>query len=237
MSDLTQAYLNMQKNQYEEDASRRSIFNKDPVVGSYDAHNQWSDYDTYLFKDFDTKNLVALEYGCGPGRNLVKFNTRFQQIDGVDIAQTNLEKARSNLAANSISTGELYLCDGKSIPVGDNKYDVVFSTICLQHIACYDVRFSIFQEVYRVLKKGGRFCFQIGLDNGENVTRPHSAKYFDNMYNAPGTNGVCDVLVTDENELKNDLTKKIKFKKYQSDIRPTGPGDFHHNWIWVQVQK
>ena len=77
-------YLSMQNNYYDEYASQWSLSFRDPVVGSYDAHNNWPDYDTVLFKDFDTNGLVALEYGCGPGRNLVKFSDRFARIDGVD---------------------------------------------------------------------------------------------------------------------------------------------------------
>ena len=90
-------YLKMQNDYYDEYASKWSLSFRDPVVGSYDAHNDWSDYDEYLFKDFDTTGMIALDYGCGPGRNLVKFNSRFERIDGVDISDVNLEKAKTNL--------------------------------------------------------------------------------------------------------------------------------------------
>ena len=43
--------------------------------------------------------------------------------------------------------------------------------------------------------------------------------------------------IENEDYLKDDLLNKLGFKNYQSDIRPTGPGDSHANWIWVQVQK
>ena len=33
------------------------------------------------------------------------------------------------------------------------------------------------------------------------------------------------------------LLNKIGFKNYKSDLRPTGPGDNHRQWIWVQVEK
>ena len=71
---MNENYLAMQKYYYNQDAARWSIFNRDPVVGSYDAHNSFDDYDKFLFKDIDTTNMVALEYGCGPGRNLIKFH-------------------------------------------------------------------------------------------------------------------------------------------------------------------
>ena len=227
----TDNYLKMQKDFYEQEASKWSLENRDPVVGSYDAHNAWEDYDNYLFKDFDTTDLIALEYGCGPGRNLVRFSNRFKRIDGVDISNNNLLKARENLNANSIEGG-LWLCDGKSIPLISHTYDVVFSVICLQHICCHDIRFSIMKEVYRALKDDGYFCFQMGFGGRGGTV----AGYYDNYTEATETNGGWDVAVTDEQNLKDDL-EKIGFKNYKSDIRPTGPGDTHANWIFVQVQK
>ena len=164
MEEGIQKYLGMQKAFYEREAGKWSLDNRDPVVGSYDQHNAFSEYDTKLFKEFDTTDKVALEYGCGPGRNLVKFHNRFKRIDGVDISQVNLDKAKTNLDRHGIISN-LYLCDGKSIPVENETYDVVFSVICLQHIACYDIRFSIFKEAHRVLKTCGYFCFQMNYQS------------------------------------------------------------------------
>jgi len=230
-----QSYLDMQKKNYDQDASNWTLDNRNPVVGSYDQHNNWEDYNNYLFKDFDTSGMFALEYGCGPGRNIIKFNNRFSRIDGVDIATNNIEKAKLNLNHNNIFNSNLYVCDGKSIPVDDNTYDVVFSVICLQHIACYDVRFSIMSDIKRILKPGGRFCFQMGFGGKSNN---HTvSQYYENAVNATVTNGGHDVSIVDENNLKDDLVNKLGFTDYRSDIRPVGPGDNHKNWIWVQVQK
>jgi hypothetical protein len=63
------------------------------------------------------------------------------------------------------------------------------------------------------------------------------AGYYDNNYDARSTNGHSDVSIVDEQDLKEDLMNKIGFINYKSDIRDTGPGDNHKNWIWVQVQK
>ena len=43
-------YVSMQSNHYENAASSWDLNNRDPVVGSFDQHNNWSDYDEYLFK-------------------------------------------------------------------------------------------------------------------------------------------------------------------------------------------
>ena len=67
-------YLNMQLSHYNQRANDWSIDNRNPVVGSYQEHNDFKDYDTYLFDGIDTSNLKALDYGSGPGRNLIRFN-------------------------------------------------------------------------------------------------------------------------------------------------------------------
>jgi len=226
-------YLNMQKSQYEYDAAQWSLDNRNPVVGSYDQHNSWEDYDVVLFRNIDTKQMTALEYGCGPARNIIKFSNRFKKIDGVDIAAGNLEKAKINLQKHNIANYDLFQCDGKSIPAKDEIYDLVFSVICLQHIASYSIRYSIFNEVFRVLNKGGYFCFQMGFGGKKNIP---TTDYYSNDYHAQATNGAHDVSVTDPSQLQKDLME-IGFSVFEHEIREVGPGDNHKNWIWVRVKK
>ena len=188
-----------------------------------------------MFKDFDTNGLVALEYGCGPGRNLVKFSNRFARIDGVDISDVNIDKAKINLEHNGISGSNLYVTSGDNLSMTeDNTYDVVFAVICFQHICSHEIRFSILKDIYRVLKPGGKLCFQMGYGGKEGIP---TAGYFDDVFDAASTNGHADVSITDESDIQKDLIEKIGYINYKSDIRETGPGDNHRNWIWIQVEK
>lgn len=93
-------YRDMQLNYYEEEArqwSHESNERRDRVVGSFDDHNNFSGYENLFAGIKDLKNKVCLDFGCGPGRNLVKYHDRFSRIDGVDISPENIKKAKGYL--------------------------------------------------------------------------------------------------------------------------------------------
>ena len=98
-------YVRMQRRYYVRNASKSSVepgnLLDDKVVGSWREHDDWEDYLLYLMK-YVPKNsqLVALDFGCGPGRNIRKWSSRFARIDGADISKTNLSNARIFLKSN-----------------------------------------------------------------------------------------------------------------------------------------
>ena len=234
-------YRKMQETLYERRASRWGVHSKaakDEVVGCFDKHNGWNDYDVYLFKGVeDCSNKVALDFGCGPGRNIVKFWNKFKRIDGTDIAQNNLDKARVWIKHNGKSDEgvNLYKCSGVDLSeIPDNSYDVVFSTICMQHICCHSIRVNYLKEFFRVLKPGGSICIQMGY--GPKTPRVNSYDYYTDFYDAPSTNGTHDTRVESPDQLKSDL-EPIGYEKFEYDIRPVGPEDGHPNWIYFRARK
>ena len=224
----------MQKLQYENEASMWSIRNRDPVVGAFDGQNQYP-YAERLFNGIDTKNMVALDFGCGPGRSLVQFSELFHQIDGVDIAENNLKNAMSWLKYNKIAKeSRLFMNNGVDLkPIESDYYDLVYSIICLQHIAVHSIRYSLKSEIFRVLKPGGWFTAQMGF--GARNRSAKSVSYYDNFYEAAGTNGICDVNIIDYNDLKNDLTK-IGFENFSYSLHPSF-SDLVPQWIFFRGQK
>lgn len=230
-------YTKMQQNQYDNDASNWSIDNRDPVVGSFDAHNNWKDYDEYLFKDVSKplNECILLDFGCGPGRNLAKFNSQFMRLDGVDISQVNLDNAKLWLNHTESKIGNLYKNNGIDLKVvPDNTYDVIMSTICFQHICVYDIRRNYLLDFYKKLKTGGILTMQMGFGGRPSIFPTNT--YYDNDYDALMTNSGFDVSIHSPDELKNDLYE-IGFTKFNSYIRPVGPGDNHTNWIFFNVTK
>ena len=227
-------YTKMQVNLYDNLASIWSEQNRDPVVGSFDAHNNWPDYEL-LFRNIKNQSeSIGLDFACGPGRNLVKYGFRFKRLDGIDISSINIQKAKDYVISNGFSPN-LFVSNGVDLSViEDDCYDFVMSTIALQHICVYDIRYSILTDIYRVLKKGGIFTAQMGF--GPKTNYKNSVDYYENYYEADSTNGNMDTRVEDSNQLKNDL-EKIGFINFNFEIRPVGPGDGHSNWIFFNVQK
>lgn len=228
-------YTIMQKVEYEKQASEWNVNNLNPVVGSFNSHNKWNDYE-FLFKDIDDfENKIALDFGCGPGRNLVKYSSKFRRLDGVDIAETNLQNALLWIKHNKIEPERhnLILCNGVDLSnIISEQYDIVMSTICMQHICVYDIRFNYFKEFYRILKDGGHITIQMGYG----TPSPLTVDYYDNYYGATSTNRGCDTNISDYTQVEKDLLR-IGFKNFKYYIRPTGPGDIHPYWIFFNAQK
>ena len=230
MNDYTQ----MQKSLYENEANEWSPTNRDPVVGSFDLQNKWKDYDEFLFKDIDlTSKKLVLDFGCGPGRSIVKYNEKFERIDGVDITQKNIDNAKLWIEKNDCKKSMLFLCNGRDLnSIPNETYDIVMSTICFQHICVYEIRKNYLAEFNRVLKPGGSITIQMGFGGS-----PRSwANYHENASHATSTNGHFDVSVEDPEDLRRDI-EEVRLKNFKYYIRPTGPGDFHKNWIFFNAIK
>jgi ubiquinone/menaquinone biosynthesis C-methylase UbiE len=225
-------YTQMQLNLYNGLASQWSEQNRNPVVGSFDGHNAWPDYE-HLFKRLNNQSeLIGLDFACGPGRNIVKYNVRFKRLDGVDISPVNIEKAKNYTSSKGINNN-LYVSTGVDISiVPSNEYDFVMSTIALQHICVYDIRYSIMKDIHRVLKDGGVFTAQMGFGSPS----PQTVGYYDNFYDAHSSNRACDVCIETPEQLEKDLLE-IGYKDFQYTIGPVGPGDIHPNWIYFNAVK
>lgn len=215
--------------------------NRNHVVGWFEEHNNWSGYE-YLFTELDTSKMIALDFGCGPGRNIVKYWNRFARIDGVDIMEVNIINAKrwvdySNLDSNSIN---LYTCNGYDLSdIPDLQYDMIFSTICMQHICVHEVRYNYFKEFYRVLKPNGYISIQMGYGR-----KPNSKckDYYDNCYDAKKTNGdddgEWDVTIESPDQIATDLYE-IGFTNFEYIILPPflGDRDFHEKFIIFRARK
>jgi len=234
MIKSTNKYTKMQKKYYEEAASTGDGVIVDNVVGVFQEHNEWWDYEllfTRLPGNFQNKKV--LDFGCGPGRNLVKYRNRFAQIDGVDISENNIKNAKAYLKNEGVTNSKLFVCNGVDLNIiKDNSYDIIMSTITLQHISVWDIRMNYFKEFYRVLRSGGVLCIQMGFGSPS----PSTVFYHENYYDAPATNRSFDCEIAYPSQIQEDIYR-AGFSWFNYIIGPTGPGDVHPYWIYFNAQK
>ena len=226
------------KNDYTE--MQKSYYNKTSHVmntGNHRIHDRNPDYWDILLKPFssgDFSNKKGLDFGCGCGRNVINVldNYDIGEMHGCDISEENIKFCFENLKNTSHDNYNFFVSDGQSLnPSKENNYDIIISTIVLQHICVYEIRKSILTDMYRCLKEGGILSFQMGFGNAKRNARD----YYDNYYEAEGTNSKCDTKVTDPQQLINDL-KDIGFKSIIYTIKKSYC-DEHGEWIFIECKK
>ena len=228
----TNKYTQMQKAYYDNEGKTGNMNGQ-----NHRHHNNNPYYWSILTSDTlnpDYRDKIGLDFGCGCGRNVINMINRFKRMDGVDISPELIKTCITNLINMGYDNRKMafYTCDGVSLNIfEDNKYDFIMSTIALQHICVYSIRYNYLKEFFRILKPNGLLSFQMGYGDGHYNTRPYHEDYYD----ATSTNSGCDVKVSDPSEIVNDL-EKIGFINITYQI--TEPFyDSHKNWIFVKAYK
>jgi SAM-dependent methyltransferase len=105
----------------------------------------------------DVEDAEVLELGCGGGQLTVGLAERGATVTGVDLSTEQLEFARALTADHGVDDAiSLVHGDVTDLPVDDERFDVACNAFVFQWVD--DVE-SCFEEVYRVLRPGGRFAF------------------------------------------------------------------------------
>ncbi|MBD6620779.1 class I SAM-dependent methyltransferase [Komarekiella sp. 'clone 1'] len=108
----------------------------------------------------------VLEIGFGTGLNLAYYACSIHKITTVDVNPGMNALANKRISDSDIIVEQLLL-SSENLPMPDNTFDSVVSTWTLCSIA--NVQQAL-QEVYRVLKPGGRFFFvEHGLSDKPSV--------------------------------------------------------------------
>jgi SAM-dependent methyltransferase len=124
---------------------------------------EWRGEEYPLFRELsglygDHEGETVLDYGCGPGNDVVGFalHSRAARIVGVDVSPTALELARARVALHGLAPGRVELVqtsDGDAtLPFDDSSFDHVNCQGVLHHTSDPE---SILRELHRVLRRGG----------------------------------------------------------------------------------
>ena len=133
----------------------------------------------------------------------------------------------------------MYVCNGYDLDViSDAQYDIVFSTIALQHIARYSIRFNYYKEFYRVLKPGGWLTAQVGSSLAQPYPPCNHVDYYDDREDIPVNS---DSMIPNIDYLIDDLTKRLKFINFSYEtVEPQITNDIrgnHPEWLFFRAQK
>ena len=101
-------------------------------------------------------NKNILEIGCGNGGGLINIGKNFplSKFIGIDFSAKNIKKCKKNNTYTNINFNvdnaeHLFTCN-------DNSYDIVIN---VESSHCYENIQKFYNNVYRVLKKDGIFCY------------------------------------------------------------------------------
>jgi SAM-dependent methyltransferase len=116
----------------------------------------------------DWKSKSLLEIGCGAGRMTGPLADVFGEVHGVDVSGEMLRIASERLAGRS--NVRLHQIDGRTLaPLGQKRFDLVFSTIVFQHIPDIEAIYSLVQHASNHAVEGGILKLQFQGDQSIGV--------------------------------------------------------------------
>jgi ubiquinone/menaquinone biosynthesis C-methylase UbiE len=101
---------------------------------------------------------VVVDYGCGPGNDLVGFSlhSKPKRLIGADVSASSLAESRLRLGTHGLTGVELVdlSASGGALPLADRSVDIVHSAGVLHHLA--DIEQAL-RDIRRVLTSDG-YC-------------------------------------------------------------------------------
>ena len=100
---------------------------------------------------------VCVDLGCGRGNDVLRMAQDVGEegfIYGVDISDGMLEKAKANADKFSVTNVKFVKSELEQIDIADCQADLLISNCTINHASD---KLKVWQEVHRILKKGGRF--------------------------------------------------------------------------------
>jgi len=136
-----------------------SCYYDDPIskaVNRYQTSQEWLEIKRLLKKYKITSGSKILDYGAGRGVCSITFaayNFDTYAIDSNDGIEAGLNSTKDFLKKKNLQISAIK-SDFKKIPFEDNFFDLVFARQSLHHSENLSESCS---EIYRVMKKGGKF--------------------------------------------------------------------------------
>lgn len=116
----------------------------------------------WILNSVSLEKMNILDLGCGPGLYAELMAERGHKVTGIDFSKNSIEYARNeaikkNLDIEYVNQNYLELCE-------ENKYDLVLMIFTDFGVLTPVARKILLQNVYRALKPGGTFIFDVLSD-------------------------------------------------------------------------
>lgn len=160
-------------------ASVQKMF--DAIAGRYDLMNKvmtmgqdqkWRKFVVAKAGDAGQGKVLDLATGTGDIASLLALANPQAQVVGGDFSRNMLEEAKKRFAHTKIDWQE---CDANNLPFEDNCFDAVTFGYLLRNV---DDAPAVLQEIYRVLKPGGRIVCLDTTPPEKNFMYPFVQCYF-----------------------------------------------------------
>ena len=129
---------------------------KFPHVLVYPSRNRLFESIHKILRDIDGKTI--LDYGCGRGDNCIDYLSRGAFCHGIDISETYIYAAQKAAQARGYPQNRysFQIMDAHKLEFEDETFDIVIGYGILHHL---EPSIAL-NEIYRVLKPGGRLLLQ-----------------------------------------------------------------------------
>jgi len=100
---------------------------------------------------------ICVDLGSGRGNDVIRLAESVGKngfVYGIDISDGMLEKARKNAVKLDVTNASFIKAELESLPLEDGTVDLLISNCTLNHSTDKQ---AVWNEIFRILKKGGRF--------------------------------------------------------------------------------
>ena len=149
------------ESQSEEEAKRKVLFTLKSKIFKERFEEEFEETgkkEANIILKYVNTNAVVLDLGCGVGRVSKYLAPHVKELHGVDVSEKMIQFAKDN--CDKLKNVYFKVNNGRDLSLyRDSMFDFVYSLLMLQHLKKEDA-FKYINEVYRVLKNGGRGLFQ-----------------------------------------------------------------------------
>lgn len=106
----------------------------------------------------DANGLVVADIGSGTGLLALELAPTAKKVWAIDISERMADYLKAKASSAEFANIETVVASAASLPLVDNSVDIVVSNYCFHHLSEEGKKRAL-EEVFRVLRPGGRFVF------------------------------------------------------------------------------